>query len=70
MHRKLSMELNNYDKLCKLLKDRNMCPILLRLFINMYVNQKIQVIWNNCLSSQHNIGGCLSPNVFSVYANY
>ena len=47
----------------------------LRLLMNMYVNQKIQVRLNNVLSSQHNIsngvkhGGCLSPNLFSVYVN-
>ena len=57
-----------YVKLFKMLKDRNMCPVVLRLLMNMYVNQKIQVRWNNLLSSQHNIsngvkqGGCLSPN--------
>ena len=65
-----------YVKLFKMLKDRNMCPIVLRLLMNMYVNQKIQVRWNNLLSSQHNIsngvkqGGCLSPNLFSVYVNH
>ena len=63
-------------ELFKMLKDRNMCPIVLRLFMNMYVNQKIQVRWNHLLSSQHNIrngvkqGGCLSPNLFSVYVNH
>ena len=41
----------------------------------MYVNQKIQVRWNNLLSSQHNISngvkqeGCFLPNIFSVYVN-
>ena len=65
-----------YVKLCKMLKDRNMCPIVLRLLMNMYVNQKIQVRWNNLLSSQHNIsnsvkqGGYLSPNLSSVYVNH
>ena len=54
-----------YVKLFKMLKDRNMCSIVLRLLMNMYVNQKIQVRWTNLLSSQHNIsngvkqGGCL-----------
>ena len=58
-----------------MLKDRNMCPIVLRLLMNMYVNQKIQVRWINVLSSQHNIsngvkqGRCLYPNLFSVYVN-
>ena len=53
-----------------------MCPIVLRLLMNMYVNQKIHVKRNNVLSSQHIIsngvkqGGCLSPNLFSVYVNH
>ena len=53
-----------------------MCPIVLRLLMNMYVHKKIQVRWNNVLSSHHNIsngmkqGGCLSPNLFSVYVNH
>ena len=34
--------------------NRNMCPIVLRLLMNMYVNQKIQVRWKNILSWQHN----------------
>ena len=45
--------------------------------IDEYVcNQKIQVRWNNLLSSQHNIsngvkqGGCLSPNLLSVYVDH
>ena len=44
--------------------------------MNMYVTQKIQVSWNNVLSSQHNISngvkqeGCLSHNIFSVYVNH
>ena len=43
-----------------------MCPIVLRLLINMYINQKIQVKWDNVLSKQYSIsngvkqGGCLS----------
>ena len=42
-----------------------MCPLVLRILMNMYVNQKIQVRWNNLLSSQDNISngvrqGCLS----------
>ena len=50
-----------------------MCPIVLRLLINMYINQKIHVKWNNVLSKQYSIsnsvkqGGCLSPTLFSIY---
>ena len=41
----------------------------------MYINQKIQVKWNNVLSKQYSIsngvkqGGCLSPTLFSFYLN-
>ena len=41
----------------------------------MYINQKIQVKWNNVLSNQYSIsdgvkqGGCLSPTLFSIYLN-
>ena len=41
----------------------------------MYINQKIQVKWNNVLSKQYSIsngvkqGGCLSPTLFSIYLN-
>ena len=30
-----------YNQLLNRLRDRNMCPIVLRLLINMYINQKI-----------------------------
>ena len=52
-----------------------MCPIVLRLLINMYINQKIQVKWNDVLPNQYSIsngvkqGGCLSPTHFSIYLN-
>ena len=51
-----------------------MCPIVLRLLINMYINQKIQVKWNDVSSNQYSIsngvmqGGCL-PTLFSIYLN-
>ena len=41
----------------------------------MYINQKIQVKWNDVLSNQYSIsngvkqGGCLSPTLFSIYFN-
>ena len=46
--------------------------------IDEYVckSENRQVRWNNLLSSQDNIcygvkqGGCLSPNLFSVYVNH
>lgn len=64
-----------YVKLFNILRDRNICPVVLRLLMNMYINQKIQIKWNNLISSQNNIsngvkqGGCLSPTLFSIYLN-
>ena len=36
-----------YVKLFNTLRDRGMCPLVLRLIMNMYLNQEIQVKWNN-----------------------
>ena len=64
-----------YVRVFRTLSDRNMCPIVLRLLINMYINQSFQVKWNNIISSQSYVsnrvkqGGCLSPTLFSVYLN-
>ena len=50
-----------------------MCPITVRLLLNMYLNQKIHVKWNSKLSQPFNVsngvrqGGVLSPLFFSVY---
>ena len=65
----------NGVRLFRTLSDRNMCPIVLRLLMNMYINQSFQVKWNNIISSQSQVssgvkqGGCLSPTLFSVYLN-
>ena len=64
-----------YVKLFTILRDRKLCPIVLRLLMNMYINQTIQVRWNNTLSNVSGIsngvkqGGCLSPTLFSLYIN-
>ena len=50
-----------------------MCPVTVRLLLNMYLNQKIQVKWNGLLSEPFNVsngvrqGGVLSPLFFSIY---
>ena len=63
----------DYIKLFDKLLDRGMCPLTVRLLLNMYTNQKLQVKWNNCISSKFDItngvrqGGVLSPLLFTVY---
>ena len=62
-----------YVRLFKLLRDRNMCPIVLRLIITMYISQKMQVRWGEIVSSQFSVsngvkqGGVMSPVLFTVY---
>ena len=64
-----------YVKLFTILRDRKLCPIVLRLLMNMYINQPIQVRWNNTLSNLCGIsngvkqGCCLSPSLFRLYIN-
>ena len=63
----------NYVKLFNKLCNKNMCPITLRLLLNMYLNKKNQVKWNDKLSQPFNVtngvrqGGIISPLFFSVY---
>ena len=52
-----------------------MSPITIRLLLNMYLNQKIQVKWNGKLSLPFSVtngvrqGGVLSPVFFSIYVD-
>ena len=52
-----------------------MCLVVLRLTMNMYINQSIQVKWNRIVSSNCYIssgvkqGGCILPTFCSVYLN-
>ena len=62
-----------YVKLFTKLRDRKICPIVLRLLMNMYINQQIQVKWNNIIFQTCTIsngvkqGGCMSTTLFSIY---
>ena len=63
----------NYVKLFTKLLDKGMSPITIRLLLNMYISQKIQVKWNGELSQPFSVqngvrqGGILSPLFFSIY---
>ena len=52
---------------------KGMCPLTVRLLLNMYTQQKLQVKWNNILTQQFDVtngvrqGGVLSPLFFSLY---
>ena len=66
----------NYVKLFKKLLNNGMSPITVRLLLNMYLNQKIQVKWNGELSLPFSVtngvrqGGILSPLFFSIYMDH
>ena len=63
----------HYGKLFEILRDRGLCPTLSKLLLNMYVNQKLRVRWNDTLSQQFDCrngvkqGAVLSPILFCVY---
>ena len=50
-----------------------MCPLLLRLIMNMYISQRMQVRFGTAMSSHFSIsngvkqGGVLSPILFTIY---
>ena len=62
-----------YSTIFNILRSRNMCPVTLRLIMNMYISQKMQVKFSNVLSGQVTVrngvkqGGVLSPILFTVY---
>ena len=65
----------NYCKLFRKLLDRDMSPLVLRLLLYMYTNQKLQIRWGASVSEKFKAtngvkqGGVLSPILFSVYVD-
>ena len=63
----------NYCKLFRILLDRNIDPMICRLLLNMYTNQKLRVKWANTFSTEFSAsngvkqGGVISPLLFCVY---
>ena len=63
----------NYCTLFKILLDRKLPVCIVRLLIDLYIRQKMCVLWNGVKSSIFNVsngvkqGGILSPILFCVY---
>ena len=63
----------NYCKLFRVLLSRNVNPLICRLLLNMYIDQKLRVKWENTLSDSFTVtngvkqGGVISPILFCVY---
>ena len=59
-----------YVKLFSDLRERKLCSIVLRLLMNMYVNQYLQVRWNSLVYDRFSIangvkqGGWVCPQYF------
>ncbi len=64
-----------YSKLFKLLIEGDICPLTVRLLLNMYFISSAVVSWNGVKSEQFKIcngvrqGRVLSPLLFSIYIN-
>merc|ERR1712179_845915 len=62
-----------FIKLFEKMLKKGMCPLTVRLLLNMYTEQKLQVKWNDILSDKFEVtngvrqGGVLSPLFYSIY---
>ena len=65
-----AFDLVEYVRLFRTISDRNMCPTVLRLLMNMYINQSFQVKWNNIISSQSHVSNGVKKNKLSNNVNF
>ena len=55
------------------LLNRNICPVIVRLLLYMYLNQSLLVKWNGCFSSRFNVsngvkqGRITLPMLYCIY---
>ena len=70
-----AFDLVQYSKLFKLLIDRNICPLLIRFLINIYLSSLAMVKWNGTKSQPFTIsngvkqGAVISAPLFAIYIN-
>ena len=70
-----AFDLVQYSKLFKLLIDRNICPLLIRFLINIYLSSLAMVKWNGTKSQPFTIsngvkqGAVISAPLFTIYIN-
>ena len=63
----------NYIKLFEKLLKREMCPLVMRLLLQTYLDQQLSVKWNDTISESFSVtngvrqGGILSPLLFGIY---
>jgi hypothetical protein len=64
-----------YCKLFRLLLERNIPPVVIRILVNMYTNHSVCVSWNgvqsDCFVVKNGVkqGGVVSPVLFCIYLN-
>ena len=63
----------DYIKMFEKLLEKDMCPLVMRLLLQTYLNQKLHIKWNEVSSDSFKVtngvrqGGILSPLLFGVY---
>ena len=63
----------NYCKLFRIILNRGVCPLICRLLLNMYLDQRLRVRWNSTTLQLFNVtngvkqGGVISPILFCIY---
>ena len=62
-----------YGKMFSILKDRNVCPLIMRILLVLYLANTAVLKWNNKISSSFKVangvkqGGVASAHLFSIY---
>ena len=68
-----AFDLVRHNKIFKRLLDRDICPVLIRLLISIYLLNNALIKWNDCISDKFSVkcgvkqGSILSPTLFSLY---